>query len=82
MNIWFFYIKDHVDAGSIKIEYCNTDNMMGDFFTKPLQGKKFKRFRDQIMNIPLNSKYSAEYRSVLNNDEEEVVSDVKKKWDT
>jgi hypothetical protein len=70
MNIRFFYIKDHVDSGTVKVDYCNTDEMIGDLFTKPLQGKKFKKFRDMIMNIPLNSKYSAEYRSVWSNEEE------------
>ena len=26
--------------------------MIGDFFTKPLQGAKFRKFRDAILNIP------------------------------
>jgi hypothetical protein len=65
MNIRYFYIKDQVDAGKIKIEYCATDEMLADYFTKPVQGKKFKMFRDQIMNIDLNSKYHSSHRSVL-----------------
>ena len=32
------------------MEYCPTDKMLADFFTKPLQGKKFRAFRDQILN--------------------------------
>jgi hypothetical protein len=69
MNIRYFYIKDQVDAGKIKIEYCATDEMLADFFTKPLQGIKFKVFRDQIMNIDLDSKYHSGHRSVLESED-------------
>ena len=31
------------------MEYCPTDCMLGDFFTKPLQGKLFHDMRDVIM---------------------------------
>ena len=31
------------------IEYCPTNEMVADFFTKPLQGKKFQEFKDTIM---------------------------------
>jgi hypothetical protein len=65
MNIRYFYIKDQVDAKVVKIEYCNTDEMYGDFFTKPLQGHKFKYMRDKIMNIDPHDKYHSDHRSVL-----------------
>jgi hypothetical protein len=65
MNIRYFYIKDQVDGNKVKIEYCPTDDMLADFFTKALQGKKFKTMRDQIMNIAPNSKYHSAHRSVL-----------------
>mgnify|MGYP006173805709 CR=1 FL=1 len=32
------------------MQYCPTDLMIGDFFTKPLGGAKFRRFRNIIMN--------------------------------
>ena len=35
----------------ITIEYCPTDEMIGDFFTKPLGGAKFCRFLNIIMNL-------------------------------
>ena len=28
-----------------------TDEMLADFFTKPLQGEKFRQFRKLILNI-------------------------------
>ena len=33
----------------IEIWYCPTENMIADFFTKPLQGSLFRRFRDFIL---------------------------------
>ena len=45
----YFFIKDRVEMNKIKIEYCQTENMLTDFFTKPLQGELFRCFRDVIM---------------------------------
>lgn len=42
-------MTDNVDKGKINIEYCPTDEMVGDFFTKPLQGSKFVKFRSIIL---------------------------------
>jgi hypothetical protein len=44
-----FFVKDRIDKGEIKIEHCPTDDMIADFFTKPLQGQKFIKFRNKIM---------------------------------
>jgi hypothetical protein len=71
MHIRYFYIKDHVDDKLIRIEYCNTDDMLADFFTKPLQGVKFHLMRDKIMNIDPHNKSHSDHRSVLSNEEEE-----------
>jgi len=38
-----------VDKKKIRIEYCNTNDMIADYFTMPLQGKQFLRFREVIM---------------------------------
>ena len=44
--------------------------MRANFFTKPVQGKIFRRQRDDIMNIHPESKYySGRYRSELDNQE-------------
>ena len=46
INIWYFFVKDRVNTGKVAIEHFHTDNMWGvGFFAKPLQGRKFKRFR-------------------------------------
>ena len=51
INIRYFFIKDQVDKGNMKIEFLGTKDMIADFFSKPLTGKKFIEFRNQIMNI-------------------------------
>ena len=51
IDIRYFFIKDRVDKDEVKIEYCNTDTMIADFFTKPLQGARFTELRNKILNI-------------------------------
>ena len=51
MNIPYFFLGDVAKRQHITIDYCPTDEMIGDFFTKPLGGAKFRRFRNIIMNI-------------------------------
>ena len=49
-------MKDRVDKGEIKVEYCPTEQMLADFYTNPLQGSLFRKFRDVIMGYkPLSS---------------------------
>jgi len=50
INIRYFFVADRVKSGEVYIKYCPTDEMIGDFFTKPLQGYKFRKFRDAILN--------------------------------
>ena len=49
INIRYFWIKDRTKAEGIAIRHCPTLHMLADFFTKPLQGILFKRFRDVIL---------------------------------
>jgi len=51
MNICYFCVTDHINQGELQIEYCPTDDMLGDFFTKPLQGAWLKQFRRIILNL-------------------------------
>jgi hypothetical protein len=52
INIRYFFVSDRVKNGELSIEYCPTDEMIGDFFTKPLQGAKFRKFRQLVLNLP------------------------------
>ena len=47
MNIRYFYVTDRIQARDIRVAYCPTDEMVADFFTKPLEGSKFTRFRER-----------------------------------
>jgi hypothetical protein len=51
LNICYFFITNQVEKGNVPIEHYRTDNMAGDFFTKPLQGEKFQRFRKDILGL-------------------------------
>ena len=44
-----FFITDQVEKGNVSIEYCPTNDMIGDYFTKPLQGSKFTNFRAIVL---------------------------------
>ena len=45
INVRYYFIKDQVETGDVVIEHCPTENMLGDHFTKPLQGTLFRKFR-------------------------------------
>ena len=47
IEIWYFYIRDMVQKGSIKIHYVSTDKQVVDVLTKPLSWVKFEYFRDK-----------------------------------
>ena len=49
IDIRYFFVKDRIDKGEIRIEYCPSLDMLADYFSKPLQGYLFKKFRDVIM---------------------------------
>ena len=51
LNVRYFFLTDQVKKGNLSIEYCPTDLMWADFMTKPLQGEKFRKFRDEILGI-------------------------------
>jgi len=51
INIRFFFITDRINARELSVEHCPTANMTGDFFTKPLQGAQFSRFRAAVLNL-------------------------------
>jgi hypothetical protein len=50
LNCRFYFITDQIHNNELSVEYCPTEEMIGDYFTKPLQGKLFYKFRQRIMN--------------------------------
>ena len=56
IHIRYFFVVDRYEKGEIEIEYCNTLEMLADYFTKPLNGKMFHKYRNVIMGyIPIES---------------------------
>jgi hypothetical protein len=49
LDICYFFVTDNIHKKHLCVEYCPTDDMIGDFFTKPLQGSKFRSLRDIIL---------------------------------
>ena len=54
LHIKFFTITDHIEKGWVTVRYCPTAEMTADFFTKPLTGELFRKFRARIMNCPMD----------------------------
>jgi hypothetical protein len=50
VSIRYFFVKDRIDSKEIELRYIGTEEMIADFFTKPLQGALFKSMRSKIMN--------------------------------
>ena len=51
INVCYYLIKDQVETGDVVIKHCQTEEISGDHFTKPLQGV-IRKFREEIINIP------------------------------
>jgi hypothetical protein len=48
IDLKYHHIRDLVEDGTLKIEYCPTSEMIADIFTKPLGRKSFQKFRDAL----------------------------------
>jgi hypothetical protein len=51
INIRYFFITDRIARKEIAMQYCPTKEMVANYFTKPLQGMLFYKFRDQNMGV-------------------------------
>ena len=49
IHIRFFFSKDRYDKGEVSLDYCPTQEMLSDFYIKPLQGSLFHRSRAVTM---------------------------------
>jgi hypothetical protein len=50
VDIKYFWIKEKIDEGLVKIEHLGTDDMLADVLTKALPNEKFKKFSFQLLN--------------------------------
>ena len=51
IHMQYYFINNRWNKGEIDIQYCPTEDMIADVLTKPLQGKKFLRFRNKMLGI-------------------------------
>ena len=51
LNVRYFFLMDEVKKGNLRITYCPTNDMTADYMTKPLHGKKFRKFQAEIMGL-------------------------------
>jgi hypothetical protein len=52
----FFFIKDRLDDGKMRIAHWPAGEMWADVPTKPLQGKAFNEMHAKVMNWKVNYK--------------------------
>jgi hypothetical protein len=50
----FFFVKDKVDDGEVKIEHLPDEKMWIDMLTKPSQGSRFESDRSELQNVPVH----------------------------
>jgi hypothetical protein len=51
LNCRFYFITNRINMNELSIERCRTEEMVDHFFTKPLQGKLFYKFRALIIDL-------------------------------
>ena len=52
IDIRYFFVMDQIVAAKeLSVEYCPTGEMVGDFFTKLLQGASFQKLWNRILNL-------------------------------
>jgi Reverse transcriptase (RNA-dependent DNA polymerase) len=70
LNIRYFFVTDCVKAKELSIKYCPMEEMISDYFMKPLQGTLFRKMCDLIMNVDPAAANRWNHRSVLGDDVE------------
>ena len=56
IHIRYFFVNDVLEQEAIELRHCRTDEMIADFYTKPLQGRQFLKLRSLIMgHVPITN---------------------------
>ena len=48
IDIKYHFIREQVNCGNVKLEYCPTEDMMADMFTKGLSREQFSNFDTKL----------------------------------
>ena len=51
IEVRYYFITDHIERDRVQVSYCPTGDMLADYFSKPLQGSLFRKFRNLILNV-------------------------------
>ena len=79
IHIRYFFTKDVIERENMEIIHCPTDEMIADFYTKPLQGKQFYTLRQIIMGhgtVAAEERVGSEAKWTTDNHTKKVVSKV------
>jgi hypothetical protein len=77
INFRCFFVADRIRAKEVRIEYCPTGSRLVDFFTQPLQGTPFRKFRADIMDLDPETNSSLDHRSVLGLENDRTETELK-----
>lgn len=51
INIRYYFIRDRIKSNELKLEYLNTQDMIADMMTKPLNGSIFNRLVGRMLDV-------------------------------
>ena len=51
MSVRYFFAKDYIERGEIRVTYTPTEDMVSDLLTKPLMGQAFAKHRRTLLNV-------------------------------
>ena len=49
INVRYFFVHDRIEKGDVNRIYTPTEDMVADFFTKPLHGSLFAKLRGKLL---------------------------------
>jgi hypothetical protein len=73
INVRYFFVKDKIEKGEVRLEHCPTEEMWADLNTKPRQGKAFAAFRGMLMGI------ETDYNDAVHEKDWQVILNEKKR---
>ena len=53
IEIQYFFVTDLIKHGLVTLVHCPTEEMVADYFTRPLQGQLFQVHRNTILGITM-----------------------------
>ena len=72
IDIRFHYIREMIANNNVALTYLNTEDMISDMLTKPLEPKSFLKHRDNLLG-----NHKVFFQQILNNGESKVVHGTK-----